>query len=457
MIKRTRLLIVSLVLSLVLVSTAALAQEPVQLKVVFPVTVGNFQDAKLIEAEINKIAREEINAEIELTFLRFGNYIQQTMLSLAAGEQIDLLPTVGTLSTLHAQGHLLPLNNLLDSHGQDVKELLGPDLLMAATFDGDIMAVPPLRNYAAGASMTMRKDVLDKYNIDPEELQAEVDAQAVLVDKLAVFESIYDLVKEDYPGMAPIAPGFPQNAGVITDLHVRIPTGGGFGVLMDKDSREIVNYYDTEEYKDLIKKVREWQVKGYVMRGAETNQESFEDLVKAGRAFSGIRTFEPGVNEKASGQAGTALVAICIVEPSLKHIEAVTWTIPRTSKNPEKAMEFLNLLYTSSDLQNLWAYGLEGQHYELTADGRVQLFEHSGYDLSALRGFIGNEYIQHLTVEDPADLHEQFRQFAEMSFTPITNGFKFDVTLSEQRLQPSALLSRSLPPPWTTAWWIPMP
>ena len=31
-------------------------------------------------------------------------------------------------------------------------------------------------------------------------------------------------------------------------------------------------------------------------------------------------------------------------------------------------------------------------------------------------------------MEDPADLHEQFRQFAEMSFTPITNGFKFDVT-----------------------------
>ena len=61
-------------------------------------------------------------------------------------------------------------------------------------------------------------------------------------------------------------------------------------------------------------------------------------------------------------------------------------------------------------------------------------------NLSALRGFIGNEYIQHSQWRIQPTRMTKFRQFA-VSFTPsIINGFKFDVTLSEQRLQPAALL-----------------
>src|SRR5690554_492613 len=131
--KRQKMLLVFFAMLLVMGSLAGVvgADEPVELQVYFPVSVGNYQDAELIEEEINKIAVEKINTKIKLNFLRFGNYLQQTNLMLAANEQVDLMPATGTLSLWNSQGHLLPLDELLKEYGKDIQELVEEDLFRA--------------------------------------------------------------------------------------------------------------------------------------------------------------------------------------------------------------------------------------------------------------------------------------------------------------------------------------
>lgn len=54
--------------------------------------------------------------------------------------------------------------------------------------------------------------------------------------------------------------------------------------------------------------------------------------------------------------------------------------IPYTSKNPERAMQLINLLHSSKgqELFRILAYGLEGEHYTVDADNNVTFANPTG-------------------------------------------------------------------------------
>src|SRR5690625_2590559 len=86
-------------------------------------------------------------------------------------------------------------------------------------------------------------------------------------------------------------------------------------------------------------------------------------------------------------------------------------SIARNSKNPEKAMEFMNLLYSDADIMNLIAIGIEGEHYVLNDEGLATLPE--GVEKSAyLQGQwqLGNNFLTHVWEGNAPDLWEQMEE-----------------------------------------------
>ena len=65
--------------------------------------------------------------------------------------------------------------------------------------------------------------------------------------------------------------------------------------------------------------------------------------------------------------------------------------ISRTSKNPEKAFKFIELVNTDKDLYNLICFGIEGKHYNLDENGRVVFNDQGGYIPKACWKF-GNQF-----------------------------------------------------------------
>lgn len=55
------------------------------------------------------------------------------------------------------------------------------------------------------------------------------------------------------------------------------------------------------------------------------------------------------------------------------HAQMASLVIPKNSKNQEKAMEFINLLFTNKDLMTTLGYGIEGENWNKTDDGRLRL------------------------------------------------------------------------------------
>lgn len=54
--------------------------------------------------------------------------------------------------------------------------------------------------------------------------------------------------------------------------------------------------------------------------------------------------------------------------------------ISTTSKNPEKAMQLLNLINTDKDLYNLLCHGIEGKHYIKVDSQTVKAIPDGGYE-----------------------------------------------------------------------------
>jgi putative aldouronate transport system substrate-binding protein len=65
------------------------------------------------------------------------------------------------------------------------------------------------------------------------------------------------------------------------------------------------------------------------------------------------------------------------------------FAISTASKNPDRAMMFLNLLNTDPYLMTLLNYGVEGVHYNLNADGLVE-FTDKRADYQPWRNGMGN-------------------------------------------------------------------
>lgn len=196
--------------------------KPVELVMVFPVG-GEPKDLKLVQDEINKMTKAKINATVKLVPIGFGAWAQQKTLMMSGNEQVDLIVSgLGTYSQDVAKGQLLELDGYLTDKGQGVTEALDsldPAFLNATRIDGKIYAVPSIRDLAADYGITMRKDLVEKYNIDTAAIKSLDDLDAV-----------FKTIKDNEPDMIPTV----KYGTSILDIYVLSyfdNLGEGFGVL----------------------------------------------------------------------------------------------------------------------------------------------------------------------------------------------------------------------------------
>lgn len=418
--------IAAILLALVLLSSSplmALAEEPVTLKMTF-VCLGPLpRDLKLVEEEINKITLREINARVEITPLTMGNFIQQYNLMLSSGEEFDLmvpfLPFV--FNSMVDKNYLLPLQDLLEEYGQGIKEVVDPVYLSGTTVNGNLYGITTIRDLGGGVGVFMRKDMVEAANIDLDSIKSLYDLTDVFAKVRALYPTTPLLVPFQI-GVSPIE--------TVVNLDM---LGNWFGVLLDGGKElKVVNYFETEEYANLVKLMREWYLEGYILEDFATSQSSYKELIPADQGFAYFNGTKAGVEIDESMHAQREMVVVELSEPALhtNNIQHVTWCIPYTSKHPEKAMQMLNLMYTNADLMNLFVWGIEGKHYEVRPDGRIGYpegisAENSGYNIN-LGWMFGNQFLTHVWETYPADYWDQMLEFNNSTIPSAALGFVFN-------------------------------
>lgn len=162
---------------------------------------------------------------------------------------------------------------------------------------------------------------------------------------------------------------------------------------------EVVNYYETEEFKTYVEKMGEYKEKGYVHPDAETPDSGILDLIESGQFVGGFMQNSQQIKHEWERKAGNKEFVLLPLSQSYmrmgKPIQAMM--IPAKSKRPRKAMQFLNLLFEDKEFVNIVQRGVEGEHWNFVEGaeeyGIIQATEKaSRYKVGGFWGDYGKIY-----------------------------------------------------------------
>lgn len=381
-------------------------------------TIGTPQkDVDRVMEEVNKYTTEKINATVKMKMIDFGDYTQKMQVMAASGEPMDILFTSSWAFDYvqnARKGAFMEIDELLETHGKGIKEVLNPAFLEGSKVDGHNYGVPANKELPAQEVYRFNQELLDKYNLDISSVRS-----------LESLEPLLKVIKENETGITPYA--------IVSDHVPLMPFDYviekmPMAVYMGTEDYKVVNILETEEVKETLKTMRKFYQAGYISPEAATTT-SVDDLYKSGKWFADRAATQPLANNLWSASygypvtstpAGDAYVYNWSVMGSMQAISA-------NSKYPEKAMEFLNLLNTDPVLRNMIDSGIEGVHYEKVGDNVMKNLEESkNYDMPTFS--LGNILITYLNENDPADKWEQFKEFNASGENAPLLGFNFDAT-----------------------------
>ncbi|HHV13751.1 MAG TPA: ABC transporter substrate-binding protein [Clostridiales bacterium] len=329
------------------------AEEPTTLHLAI-FNYANMDDMDAVLKKANEITLRELNIVLEIEVIPGSSWQQQMNMILSSGEELDIFPAFATpLATYVANGQVQALDELLAQYGADIPEAIGADYLDCGKVSGKLYGITTNRDLAAQNGFWMRKDLCDKYNID--------------VNSLKTLEDIEKALLTIHKGEPDLYPVVPQSNAVPVGISNWDDLSNGLGVLMDYGKElQVVNLYETEEYKNYTETMHRWYQEGLIMKDVLNNTETSESLVRSGKAVGAFAGMKPGFEEQVQRDTGYEVVRINLAEPlSLTgNAAGLTWCISSNSKNSEAAMKFLNFAYTSFELNNLLIYGIENVHYK---------------------------------------------------------------------------------------------
>ncbi|HAT4363983.1 ABC transporter substrate-binding protein [Clostridium perfringens] len=365
-------------------------------------------DGELVEEEVNKYIKDKINATVDIKHIDFGDYSQKMNVIANSGEEYDLAFTCSWAFPYldnARKGAFLELNDLIDSHGKDLKNVIDERLWKGAEVDGNIYAVPNQKEIAGAPMWVFDKELVEKYDIPYQDIHSVDDLEPWLA-----------LIKEKEPDFVPF---YTQGDGIPIEGIEDITSG--LGIFYDDESLTVKNMYETEELKHLFTKLREFYEKGYINQDAAVS--NMKNEVKR---FVWKADGQPYAENGWSQSLGREVVTSSIVSSYVTNASttgAMT-AISATSKHPEKAMELINLVNKDSTLRNLLMFGIEGTHYEKVSDNQIKRDPNGPYSVTSWA--YGNLFDTYVLDSDPVDKWDAFEEFNQKAKTSTILGFKFD-------------------------------
>lgn len=369
------------------------------------------KDLQLVEDEANKYLEEKIGVNIDMNFIDYGEYSQKLGVIINSGEAYDLAFTcswAGDYLGNARKGAFLDLTPYLDNIGSEMKEAIDDRFWSGAEVDGGIYAVPNQKEICTAPMWVFTKEYVDKYNIPYTELHSLEDLEPWL-----------KLIKENEPDVTPlyITKGFsaPQYFEQLVDP---------VGIEYEDDSLVVKNMFETDKMKSTLETLRKYYQAGYINADSATDQDD-----KSVKRFVTKGDGQPYAEVLWSKDLKYDVVASQITDSYITNASTTgsMIAVSKNSKNPDKAVEFLNLLNTDEYIRNLLNYGIEGTHYESVNDKQIKLTDKAS-DYSVGYYTLGNLFITKVLDNEPETKWDEFQEFNDAAKESAVLGFKFDTS-----------------------------
>lgn len=340
------------------------------------------KDFNLVYGELNKMLKEDINATVEVSFMGWGDYTQKYPLVFASGDDFDLIYTANWAfynSQATKGGFLEITKDMLKKYAPRTYESMYEEAWEQAKVNGKVYMLPMNYKELNAYVYMVRGDLMSKYGIT--EIKNQDD-----------FEKYLDAVAKNEKHLIPLDIGSDMDFDTLLRFEVLAPQNldylepqqlNHFFNLADKSSGKIVNIIETPEFLEFAKKMKEWKDKGYWSKSALVNKVSSKESFINGKSASAIMNLSTANGTYTSVVASHPEWDVKVFDgmngkgiPIKPYIQN-GMGINANSKNPERALMFLDLVKNEQRYADLVTYGIKGVHYDLTPEGYVVPLENS--------------------------------------------------------------------------------
>lgn len=318
-----------------------------------------------VEAALNEyLVSIDAGVQADLVPLAFGDRGTQLTLLLTDSENgIDLFcwRFYSSVTDMVNNDQVIALDQYRETY-PELWEMFPESVYKTCQVNGQQYSLPGADSFGNFQVYTMRKDIAEEIGVM--DLVGTKISEEQFEDMLAKAEAAHpelcwltDPTVTSYQGIDNL--GFTDWIGVLLNQGI--------------DQEEIVNYYQTDEFRAYCEKCKMWADSGYYIDDPLNNTGMMASAVGDGIAGGGM--FEAYSIDYAASLMSAQIKNYEMVIFQLNDFVGTNsciyngWNISSTCQNPDAAMKLLDLLYTDETVARFLALGIEGVTYELDENG----------------------------------------------------------------------------------------
>ncbi|MDL2232200.1 extracellular solute-binding protein [Ruminococcaceae bacterium OttesenSCG-928-L11] len=356
--------------------TAPATADPVTLKMLLPPSEPKMLN-EMLEI-VNEKLEADKNINLDIQFIEWDVWQQKINLMLTTGEEFDIFHVMQdriTLSSYQSMGGLADITDAVQTHGQNMLKSIDDVAWSSATINGRVYGVPVMWcELASEGVMTLRQDMLDKYNLKYPETNADLlDITEQLMKQWEGADKPY-LMFNSAGAAIPLS----SHTTVLHREYDSFPFAVKDTIAYITMDGEVKSWIETDEFKKDCDWFRDAYNRGLinpdvlsVPKEQVDNQRSMGSWAVyfgTGGSLSDIRKNQnPDMKDEEM-----LYIKLHPEKQSIRYINVKNFNgISSTSKHVDEAVKFFDWLYTDQDNYNLFLYGVEDETYTLV-DGKTR-------------------------------------------------------------------------------------
>ena len=202
-------------------------------------------------------------------------------------------------------------------------------------------------------------------------------------------------------------------------------------LMFDTETNKIDNNKFFEEIEPALASYKLWKDSGYTPADAATLKDE-NTLLKSGQIITRYQGNKPGVESALKNVYGQDYVVIPMGGSvvNTNSVQSTLTAVNVNSRNPEKAIQLYDYIFSNPEIANLLFFGLEGQDYDMV-DGHVQTKEECW---KAPQWQLGNQFNAYPTVGSDEGVWEETMKLNDEAALDPLFGFVPDRTPIETEL-----------------------
>ena len=393
-----------------------------------------------VEEAINAYIEPKIGAKVSFHIIPWADWENDAVGALKNDfTKMDLIFTADWefYGDLTDANMLYPLGDLLDQDGADILDSLSESFLNGVKVKNQIYGVPTNKELCVPMGFLVNKTAADAigWDLEKDPITCTADLEPWLAKYKEMFPDKYPYLMDtgsmvgrwaDEPWINDWS-GLENNA---VAMKMAKQEDGTF-------DETVYSIFETPEQEEHIRLMYDWAQKGYI--DPETINYTDEghglfgkgDFLVYTQALKGnnIKAVEMYTQHHNPEDPDWECTEI-IMQPKYivtAHTAGSMFSIPITTENPNKAMQYLNLMHSDATLVNLMLFGVEDVNYTKLDEKRVEVAPDAAwYNVHAGAWTVGDVRLQYVLANEDPEKNDKLIAFADGVPETVCLGFRLN-------------------------------